>query len=590
MNSFPPRDPPPHEIEPLIASWNAGDMAASERIAIMLTQRYPGHFLGWKALGLIWLNAGRVAQAIQPLAQWARILPDDVEAHVHLGNAHKDLGQLGEAGQCYVEALRIQPDFAEMHNNVGNVLRELGYPTRAQAHYREALRLKPDFALAYGNLGNALSDVGQFAEAEHHYRTALQLQPDLTDVHSSLLFCQNYLGALPVLATVAEARRYGAHVSARAVPKFTSRATPQAPERLRIGFVSGNFNAHPVGYFAETLFARLDPAQFELVAFPTNLLSDALTDRIRPRFCDWVPIFGLSDHAAAAVIHQRGIHILIDLAGHSSGNRLPVFAYRPAPVQAAWLGYFATTGLPEMDWLVGDPHMLPNAADPAFTETPCPLPETWFCMTPPPAIAIGTLPALANGYVTFGCFGNLAKMNAGVVEQWTAILQAVPQSRLMLKAPQLGEADVCAQIRALFAAHGVDGGRLILDGHSPREAYLACYNRIDMVLDTFPYPGGTTSVEALWMGVPVLTLHGDTFLGRLGVSVAHNAGQADWIASDTGDYRRKAVALSSDLAMLSKLRAGLRSRLQASPLLDGDRFARSFGQTLWRMWQASAVS
>lgn len=588
MTITPPRVPSAHEIGALVECWNAGDLAQCEQLALSMIRRCPDHFAAWKALGLILLNTGRVGEAIDPLRHWARLQPGDVDAHINLGSAYKDIGLIAEAGMCFIEALDIQPDFAELQSNVGSILRELGYPAKAQQHFLEALRLKPSYAEAHSNLGNALCDTGRYAEAEACYRTALRLQPDLINAHSNLLYCQNFLAALPIDTVLADARRFGALISSRAVPKFTSWRSEPNPDRLRIGFVSGDFVNHPVGYFTEALFTHLESEGFELYAFSANPKSDALTDRIKPRFCEWVPIFALPDLAAATVIHQRGIDILIDLSGHTAKNRLPVFAYRPAPVQVTWLGYFATTGLPEMDIILGDPVMVPDGSECEFTEIPRLLPETWLCLAQTPDLPVGALPAMSSGRITFGYFGKQAKLNEDVVRTWAEVLRAIPDARLFFNRPELADEALAAQVRQKFGSHGVGEERIELAGNSTREEYLGNYQRVDIVLDTFPYPGGTTSVEALWMGVPVLTLQGDRFLGRLGCSIARNAGQADWIARDRDDYVAKAIALSSDLPALAALRAALRSRLRKSPLFDFARFARHFGDTLREIWRDRA--
>jgi predicted O-linked N-acetylglucosamine transferase (SPINDLY family) len=285
-------------------------------------------------------------------------------------------------------------------------------------------------------------------------------------------------------------------------------------------------------------------------------------------------------------IRADGIDILIDLSGHTAYNRLPVFAWKPAPVQVSWLGYFATTGVAAIDYFVADPWTLPESEEINFTEKVWRLPETRLCFTPPDAaVAVSTLPALVNGYVTFGCFNNLSKMNDKVVAVWARVMEAVPGSRLFLKARQLTEASVRQSIAERFAAHGIDEGRLILEDYVPRENYLAAYQRVDLALDPFPYTGGTTTAEALWMAVPVLTLAGERFISRQGVGLLMNAGLSDWVASDPDDYVARALAHASDLPRLSALRGNLRAQVLASPVYDAARFAKHFETALRGMWQ-----
>ena len=612
--------PSEQALDELVSSYQSQDLALAERLARALTTRFPGHELGWKVLGAVLSVTGRLQEALGPMREAVRLRPDDAEAfknlgialinlkrsaegeeacrdairlkpdyaqaHLNLGNALIDLGRMAEAEESYREAIRLKPDYAEAHSNLGNALKFQGRLAEAEASYRAALALHPGYAHAHNNLGDVLKDLGRLTEAEALYRRAIDLEPGYAEAHSNLLFCLNYLDSSSAEARVAEARRYGAVVSARAEPKFTSWRADANPTRLRVGFVSGDLTNHPVGYFAEGLMKHLDRDRFELFAFPTTPKTDDLTRRIEPLFQGWFPLFGKNDREAATVIHEQGLHVLIDLSGHTANNRLPALSFKPAPVQATWLGYFATTGLPEMDYFLGDPRMAPEHERHHFTETVRTLPETWLCLTPPDQpVPIAPSPALANGFVTLGCFGNLSKMNDEVVMLWAEVLRGIPDSKLHLKSKQLADAGAVAEVRRRFAGHGVSSDRLVLEGASSRRAYFEAYNRIDMVLDTFPYPGGTTSVDALWMGVPVLTLKGDRFLSHLGESIALNAGQADWIADDRDDYVGKAIAFASDVQGLATARAALRDRVSRTPLFDTPRFARNFGEVLWGLWR-----
>ena len=395
----------------------------------------------------------------------------------------------------------------------------------------------------------------------------------------------NCVEKLSTQEALAEAKRFGLKVFERAQPKFTTWKVSAKAEKLRIGFVSGDFSNHPVGYFVEGMLEQLDRSQFEIFAFPTSSTTDDLTHRIKTFFTDWTPICGMSDQAAASLIHQKRIHILIDLSGHTAHNRLAVFSYKPAPIQASWLGYFATTGLPEMDYFLGDPQMSPENEANHFTEAIWNLAETWLCNKPPVhRVSISILPALSNGFLTFGSFGNLAKMNDLVVETWSSVLHRLPKSKLLLKSKQLGDLSQIEEVKSRFKKFNIPVYRLILEGPVSREAYFEAYQRVDIVLDTFPYPGGTTSVDSLWMGVPVLTLKGDRFLSHLGESIAINAGNSDWIAADVSEYANKAVGFASDLDRLAQLRNTLRERVLRSPLYDTTRFAKNFEKALWGMW------
>jgi predicted O-linked N-acetylglucosamine transferase (SPINDLY family) len=540
-------------------------------------------------MGVILEKLGRLDEAEASYRRALQINPDYAGAHNNLGNTLQELGRLDEAEASYRRALQIKPDYAEVHNHLGLTLMYMGQLGKAEASFRQALQINPDYAEVYNNLGLNFRYMGRLDEAEAACRRALQINPDYADAHGNLLFLLNYTSSNNPALGLAEARQYGQKISNKIAARFTEWLCAKQPERLRIGFVSGDFRNHPVGYFLEGLLARLDPASVELIAYPTCPTVDELTERIKPHFSAWKPLLGLGDEAAARLIHSDGVHVLIDVSGHTLHNRLSVFAWKPAPVQASWLGYLATTGIAEIDYLIADHWTLPETQEAYFTEKIWRLPETYLCFTPPNVeIPVSALPALANGYVTFGCFNHLAKMNDDVVTLWSRVLASVPGSRLFLKTKQLNEASVRQSILERFSSHGIDTQRLILEGSVRHRAeHLARYHRVDIALDPFPYSGITTSVEGLWMGVPMLTLAGKSFMSRQGVGLLMNAGLPEWVAADADDYVARAVAHAGDLQGLAALRGRLRQQALASPIFDARRFATHFESALhdmWRIW------
>ena len=547
----------------------------------------PGFAQAHFNLGVTLQALGRLDEAEACYRRALEIRPDFADAHNNLGNTLKDLGRLNEAEISFQRALVIRPDFADAHNNLGITLHDLGQFGEAVTRYHRALQIAPDYAQAHFNLGITLHDLGRPNEAELCYRRALQIKPDYFEAHSILLFLLSYAIGRTPSDYLAEAHQYGRQVSKKVSSQFSQWSYARHPERLRVGLVSGDFGNHPVGYFLECLLAEIDQSAIELIAYPTSRLDDELTARIRPHFSAWKPIISQGDEAAARMIHSDGIHVLIDLTGHTGHyNRLPIFAWKPAPVQVSWLGYFASTGVPTMDYLIADPWTLPKTDDGHFTEKIWRLPETRLCFTVPNfEIAVSPLPALANGYLTFGCFNNLRKMNDAVVALWAKVLASVPDSRLFLKTKQFQEPSVRQNTVERFAAHGIAIDRLILEGRSPRTEYLATYSRVDIALDPFPYTGGTTSAEGLWMGVPVLTLAGDRLLSRQGVGLLMNAGLPEWIAADADDYVARAISHASNLPRLAALRQRLRQQVLASPVFDAPRFARHFEAAMHGMWQ-----
>ncbi|MDD2893503.1 MAG: tetratricopeptide repeat protein [Halothiobacillaceae bacterium] len=548
----------------------------------------PDFFEAAMNLGLTQKELGQLDASLASFRRAVALRAHDAGAHNSLGIALQTKGELADAIASYRRALEIAPGYAEAKNNLGNALQRSGRYQEAVANFSEAIAIDPTYAMAHNNLGNAEKDLGKIVEAVDCYRRAVELMPDFMEAHSNLIITLNYHAAHAKDGLVDAARHFGALAGSRAKPYKSWRSGQPGGNLLHVGLVSGDLRAHPVGYFMENVLQAIAvnaSRRIGITAYSTFETEDSTTERLKQHCQAWCRADRLSDEALARRIHDDGIDILIDLSGHTAHNRLPVFAWKPAPVQVSWLGYFATTGLTEMDYLLGDSHVTPPEEAHHFTETIWRMPETYLCFTEPDVgVAVEPLPALRRGFITFGCFNSLAKMNDGVVALWARVLKAVPQSCLYLKTKQLGDAEVRQTVLDRFARQGIDAGRLVLEGASPRAELLAAYNRVDIALDPFPYPGGTTSVEGLWMGVPVITRRGDRFLSHVGETIAHNAGLGDWVAQDEDDYVDKAVKYAADIRALAGLRAGLREQVTASPLFDAGRFARHFEEAMWDMW------
>ena len=563
-------------------------------------------------LGHVLMKLGRQEEAAARYQTAAGLDAGNPHAHACLGAALHQLGRFEEATSSYSRAVTLRPDLAAIHFSLGSVLIELGRHDEAELSLRRALELQPDHAAAHGNLGNALKNQGRLDEAVSAYERALELEPAVPLNHANLgaalrdaghmrealscfrgvlglngehfaalsdcLFIQAYLGDDAAPTRKADAERFGALAAAKARP-FTRWKSRSEGARLRVGFVSADLREHPVGYFFEAAVAALSRHHrddIELFVYANSDTQDVLTQRLQAHCSAWCSIARLDDEAAARRIHADGLDLLVDLSGHTAGNRLPLFAWKPAPTQASWLGCCATTGLAAMDGYIADPWIAPPGAEAEFTERLWRLPETFLCFTPPKLeLAPAPLPALASGHITFACFNKLNKLNDPVLAVWSRVLHAVPRSRLFLKNGPLGAASQRQRMTECFAAYGIPADRLILEGASPREDYLRAYGRVDIALDPFPYPGGTTSIEGLWMGVPVLTLAGSCALARQGESILHNLGLAGWIAADADAYVSLAAGHAADVAGLAALRQQLRPALLASPLCDAPRFARN---------------
>lgn len=533
-------------------------------------------------LGLTLHQQGRLQEAIASYQQALQIKPGLIQACQNLGSAFHTLNHLDAALQQYQAALALQPDHVELLNNLGNVLKDLGRLDEAIAQYERALQLNPAHFKAHNNLGNAFKELGLLDHAVACYQKALEINPQQLDTFSNLLFVMSYHPQCTPEQYLAHATHYGKMVSTQIQP-FTAWAAPGP--RLKVGLVSGDLRNHPIGYFLESILRHINPQQVELVAYSTKPHEDELTARIKPLFSHWRLLSGLSNEAAARQIHADGIQVLVDLSGHTAHNRLPIFAWKPAPVQASWLGYFASTGLPQMDYLLADPVSIPQANRQHFSETICYLPDTRLCFTAPDAPPVAPLPALRNGYVTLGCFQNLSKIGDHVLVAWTSILRALPSARLRLQNPQLASAAVVGHVQQRLLEHGIGTERVIMVGPGTRSDYFAAHAEVDMILDTFPYPGGTTTCEALWMGVPTLTLAGDTLLARQGASLLSNAGLCDWVVNTTEDYIARAVELASQLGNLATLRSTLREQVNDTPLFDAATFAKNLELALHDMWK-----
>lgn len=534
-------------------------------------------------------DAGRIAEAMQHYEAAIRLAPNLARAHLNRGNVLLTMGDVEGALAACATALVHDPKYAAAHFNMGNAYLRQSRREAALTAYNSAIELKPDFVDAEVARGNVLDDLGQLDDAEESYRRALKLNPEYVEAYSNLLFSHNYRANLPASALLSEAQRYGEVVARRARSCGGGLNVPNVSRCLRVGFVSGDLRYHPVGHFLEGVLAALAQhaaGRLEFFAYSSSFGNDEVSERIKAHCHGWHLVAGVSDENLVQRIRDDGIDLLIDLSGHTAHNRLPVFAWKPAPLQLSWLGYFATTGIAEIDYLIADAWTLPENEESNFTEKIWRLPETRLCFTPPSGnVKVGPLPALSNGHVVFACFNNLSKMNDAVVELWARILNAVPGSRMFLKALQLAEASVRQSVVERFAIYGIGVERLILEGFSSRTEYLATYQRVDIGLDPFPYTGATTTVEALWMGVPVLTLAGKSFLARQGVGLLMNAGLPEWIASDPDDYVARAVSHATDLQGLALLRNGLRQQVLISPIFDAPRFARYFESALRGMWE-----
>jgi predicted O-linked N-acetylglucosamine transferase (SPINDLY family) len=545
-------------------------------------------------LGTVFQAQGKLEAAVSSYQRAVELNPNDALAHNNLGAVFHSQGKLNEAVACFWRAVELKPDLCEAHKNLGSIFQSQGKLDEAVGCFRRVLELIPDSPEAHGRLGNALKEQGELDEAIACYRRALELRPDMAPVWDNLLFVLQYRASTNLTELAAAHAEYDRAVGAPFRNSWKRHENDRDAERsLRVGFVSPNLGLSPVGFFLIRAMENLgriqcEAGQCEVICYSDRKVKDRLTPRFEAAASIWREVSGLSDQEVDEQIRADRIDILIDLAGHTAGNRLLVFARKPAPIQVTWAGYAGTTGLEAMDYILADRYEIPPEAEGFYSERVLRMPDGYVCYEPPSfAREVTALPALSQGCVTFGSFNNPAKITSPIVEAWAAILDRVAGSRLVLKHQGMNYDSVATKLAREFSRSGVDPRRIECLGWSPHGLLMAEYARIDLALDTYPYSGGLTTCEALWMGVPVIACPGETFASRHSMSHLSNVGLTETIARDLDEYVELAVSLARDLPRLAALRAGLRDRMAASPLCDGKRFAENLMRILreiWREW------
>jgi len=537
-------------------------------------------------VGDIYARQGKLDEALASYREALRLEPRNASAHSNLGALFRLMGRIDDAIACLQNALRLNPNLAEAHNNLGNIYFDQARYDEALASYQKALNLRPDLDYIHSNLGSIYTRQGKLDEALASYREALRLGPRNALTHSNLLFLLNYHADYDEAALYAEHVRWGETYSQSPENIEVHSNSPEEDRQLRIGYICADFRNHPVGYFIEGVLAHHDKSRFEVYVYSNHPIQDDLTARLRGHAAQWRDIVGQTDQTVARQIRDDRIDILVDLAGHTAGNRLLTLALKPAPIQATWMSYIATTGLKAVDYIIADRYVIPEESEGYYVEQVARLPNVYLCFTPPQyPIEVSPLPALSRKEVTFGCFNNTAKLTPETIATWAKLLQLLPASRIFLKSASFDDERVKEHYRGLFAMHGVQAERLEFAGHSPRQELLAAYRGVDIGLDPFPYTGGTTTAEALWMGVPVISLRGNRFVSRIGESFLSNVGLGEYVVDSKDAYIAKAIALASDLPRLANTRRQLREQMLNSPLCDCRGFTRDLEAVYRKMWE-----
>ena len=603
----------------------AGRLDAAEAGYRAILRDDPGHAHANNNLAILLRAAGRWDEAVACYRRAVAALPDDAPIRSNLSCALADLDRPAEALAAVRVALSLCPDYADAWFNAGNLLKTAREPVRAIAAYRRAVRLKPGMGGAHSNMGDVYRDIGESSRAVDCYRAAIQAQPDLPQpvvnlgealkeqgrINEAIAVFQSGIERHPDLALLHSNLLFALHYTPWVPPEVIARAhthwnerhaRPLMPRnrqfsndrthgrRLRVGYVSPDFRAHACAHFIEPLLREHDRGAVELFCYATSDHHDAITERMRSLADGWRSLTALDDAAAAALVERDRIDILVDLAGHTAHSRPLLFARKPAPVQVAWLGYPDTAGMPAIDCrLTDDVADPPGLTDAWHAERLVRLPKGFLAFQPLRFVAArDEPPALANGFVTFGSFNNAAKVTPEVVRVWSAILVRVPSARLILKSRAFGDPPTRARYLQRFAGNGVDPGRVdLLPPMDAIDHHLRAYDRIDIGLDPFPYNGTTTTCEALWMGVPVITLAGRHHVARVGASLLSQCGLAEFIAKDEAGYIEAAVALAGDTGRLAALRRGMMDRMERSALNDHRGFAAAVEAAyrgMWRSW------
>ncbi|RNC66630.1 MAG: tetratricopeptide repeat protein [Desulfuromonadales bacterium] len=617
----------PDAVRTALALHQRGELAAAEELYRQILRLEPKNSDVLHLLGLIRDAGGFFDRAIELIEKAVRISPDFAVYRNSLGVVLRKAGRFAEAKRALEKALALRHDYAEAHNNMGNLLRQMKQPQEALSHFERAVALQPENPFYHNNRAGALCDAGRLCSAVESFERAISLKPDYLEactnvrgVYTTLglhrkayditlkimgmkcidaATCSDCLMGLNYLSDCSQEEitrhhlAYGMRFGAPSSP--VDRRFPNLPvedRKLRIGYVSPDFHRHPVAYYLEPVLKNHDHERFEIFCYYTNDTQDEYTDRLKSLADSWLNSHSLSDDALAGRIATDGIDILIDLAGHTAHNRLPLFASRPAPVQATWLGYFNTTGMKAIDYLIADRIVVRDGEEGMYAEKVVRLPESRFCYQPPAgAPEVAPSPSRRSGVVTFGSFNNLSKLSPPVIEAWAQLLKRVENSRLLLKWNTLGFEEARLHYAGLFREHGIGSERLLLQGFSSHGDMLAEYSTVDIALDPFPFCGGVTTCEALWMGVPVITLAADRPAGRQTASFLSILGRDDLVAANPEEYVDIGARLAGDERRLAALRSTLRESMASSPLCDGKRFTLGLERLyldMWRTWCEAA--
>jgi len=568
-------------MEMAVQSHVAGQVDRAESLYRKTLESTPLHPKATQFLGVLLFQAGEQEEGLRLLEQASVLTKFDSEAWSNLGNAYYVLGRIDEAIVVLENAIGLNEANASAYCTLSACLRKEGTLGRAIDAARRSLRLQPNLLQAHCNLGNSLLGSGDVAGAIASFEQALYISPSHLEARQSHVFALHYSDRHSSREILESAQKLGSlHTKVNSV-------TPNRPLKT-IAFLSGDFRRHPVAFFLDPVLKNMDRTKFQIVLLSNAKSEDDWTDRLRAYGDDFHDVKGISAEALRDLSVQLGIDLVVDLSGFTGSNRMDGLALRLAPVQVSWLGYSGTTGLPTMDWIIADQQLVHETDRQNYTEHVANLQESVFCFDPSRIKAtVAPPPCLKNGFITFGSFNNLAKLGTSTITMWAEVLRKVEKSRLILKTLHLGEARLAERVQQQFILRGVDPSRLTITGYTEGDDHFEQYASIDIALDPFPYSGATTTIEALHMGVPVVSLSGDRYASRMSQSILKGIKRGEWVVSSQDEYTELAIQLAQDFEGLSNIRRSLRAEIEQSELCDHEKFGKDFESVLESIWAQS---
>lgn len=550
----------------------------AEKLFNHLIKKHPSNPIFYYNLGIVKLDKKEFTLSIDLFSKACILDNNFYNARHHLAEAYEGINDFNNAIINYHKAQSININrFNNTLNNLGNIFLKLKNYKSAEQYFIESLNYIGDKSLVYNNLAVLNLEINNLEIALDFLHKAITLNKNNLKIFSRFLATSLYLKK-DINYYKDFSIEYGTISDLRNNKKFFKKSITNKYEKLKIGFLSADFREHPVGYYLLDFLKEIKNYNFSLTAYSNNLYEDHYTKLLKLDFDEWRDINNFNDYNLADLINKDSIDILIDLSGHSGDNRLPVFSYRPAKLQVSWAAYLASTGMKEIDYIIGDHYCTPKSDSKNYVERILQLPNIWSCLSTSDIKGIPTdsTPALKNNYITFGCFNNLNKINKNIINIWSRILYQVPNSKIFLKNSQLSINVNKDNILRTFKENNIKSERIIIESDSPRNILLSNYNNVDIALDTFPYNGGTTSFELSWMGVPLLTIKGDRFISKCGESINNNLNMFNWIANDEEDYIKKAILFSNDINELENVRKKLIIFSRNSSLFDMKKYTKNF--------------